>query len=324
MKTLVTGTTGFLGATLTRRLVQEGVSVRGLRRASSTLDLLGDAARHVDWTETDILDVDGLELAFQGVSRVFHCAAFMGFEGKRSKSKLYSVNVQGTANVVNAALSVGVDRLVHTSSIAALGRSENDSGCLDETTEWRPSPMNTGYAESKHLAELEIQRGIAEGLDAVIVNPSLVMGVGRTGENTMLIIETIRKGRLPFVPGGGTNVVDVLDVVDGLLRAMERGETGRRYILAGQNMMWKEFAIAVAVALGVSPPRRTISRRSMSVIATISECVGWITRTSPLITRETTRLSSIISCYDNTRAIQELGCTFRSFDKTMKRIAASM
>jgi len=324
MKTLVTGATGFIGATLTRRLVDEGVSVRGLRRTSSSLDLLGDAAENVDWAQTDIMDVDGLEQAFEGISRVYHCAAFLGFEGKRSKPKLYEVNVKGTANVINAALAAGVERVVHTSSIAALGRSEDDTGCLDESSQWRSSEMNTGYAESKHLAELEVQRGIAEGLDAVIVNPSLVMGVGRPGENTMLIIETIRKRRLPFVPTGGTNVVDVLDVVDGQLRAMERGETGERYILSGQNITWSDFTGIAAEKLGVAPPRRFISQRALSVIPVFSELAGWITRTSPLITRETARLSSTISCYDNTRATEELGCVFRSFDETMERIAASI
>lgn len=324
MTTLVTGATGFLGATLIRRLVEEGVSVRGLRRKSSTLDLLGDIATSVEWVEADILDPESLEEAFEDVSRVYHCAAYLGFEGKKSVDQLMAVNVQGTANVIDAALSSGIRRLVHTSSIAALGRSDGVIGCLDETAEWRPSSSNSGYGESKYLAELEVQRGIAEGLDAVIVNPSLIMGVGRTGENTTLLVEKISQRRLPFIPSGGTNIVDVLDVVDGLLRAMERGKTGERYLLSGQNLSWMEIARIISASFGVPPPRRTLSPGLMLILALFTEFFGLITRSSPLITRETARLSSTVTCYDNTRAKTELECSFRPFTETAKRISEAL
>lgn len=324
MTTLVTGATGFLGATLIRRLVEEGVSVRGLRRKASTLDLLGDIADRVEWAEADVLDPESLERAFEDVSRVYHCAAYLGFEGKKSLDQLMAVNVQGTANVVDAALSSGVRRLVHTSSIAALGRSDGITECLNESAEWLPSASNSGYGKSKHLAELEVQRGIAEGLDAVIVNPSLIMGVGRAGENSTLLVEKIRQRRVPYIPSGGTNIVDVLDVVDGLLRAMERGKTGERYLLSGQNLSWMEIARIISDSFGVPPPRRTLSPGLMMGLAIITEFFGLITRSSPLITRETARLSSTISCYDNTRAKTELGCSFRPFTETASRIAEAL
>ena len=136
-----------------------------------------------------------------------------------------SITGSSAANVVNAALARGVERLVHTSSVAAFGRTENAEHVIDETSEWQRSRLNTEYARSKYLAEREVHRGVAEGLDAVMVNPALVFGVGRPGENTRQIAERVRDRKLPAVPSGGTNVVDVRDVADGHVRAMVRDGT---------------------------------------------------------------------------------------------------
>src|SRR5690606_4402136 len=205
---LVTGATGFLGATLVRRLVAEGAPVRILRRSSSALDLLGDAAGAVAHFEGDVTDWASVRAAVEGARQVYHAAAFVGFGGRKDREALMAVNVGGTANVVDAAREAGVERLVHVSSIAALGRTPPPGGILDETAEWRPSKANTAYAVSKHLAEREAQRAVAEGLDAVTVNPALIFGPGRPGDNTMRIAEKLRDGRLPAVPAGGTCVVD--------------------------------------------------------------------------------------------------------------------
>lgn len=318
----VTGATGFLGSTLVRRLLADGHEVRALKRESSSLDLIGDARDAVTWTTGDLFDHAALAEGMSGADVVFHCAAYLGFEGKKSRNLLYRINVDGTAAVVNAAIEHGVGRLVHTSSIAALGRSEHRTQCLDETVEWIDSPLNTGYGHSKYLAELEVHRGIAEGLDAVMVNPSLVMGPGRAGENTMQIVDQVRNRKLPFCPPGSTNVVDVEDVVDGLLLALDKGSTGNRYILSGHNMPWTEIIAELARALGVPPPVRTISRPLLMTAAVFSELASFVFRFTPLITRETARLSLSMSCYDNTKARTELGFKPRPFSQTAARIAA--
>ena len=319
----VTGATGFLGSTLVRRLLADGHEVRALRRESSKMDLVGNAHDAITWTTGDLFDHAALAEGMSGTDVVFHCAAYLGFEGKKSRELLYRINVDGTAAVVNAALEQGVGRLVHTSSIAALGRSEHRTQCLDESAEWIDSPLNTGYAHSKYLAELEVHRGIAEGLDAVMVNPSLVMGPGRTGENTMQIVGQIRDRKLPFCPPGCTNVVDVEDVVDGLLLATVKGHTGERYILAGHNMPWPEIIDELARALAVRPPGRTISNPLLMTAAVLSELASFVFRFTPLITRETARLSLSMSCYDNTKAQSELGFSPRPFSETAARIAAA-
>jgi len=325
MITLVTGATGFLGSTLIQRLVTEGVRVRGLRRSTSSLDLIDPEFRSdIEWVTGDILDRDSLDKSLQDVTRVFHCAAFLDFSGKIRRRKIMDVNVGGTANVVNASLTSGIERLVHTSSVAALSRSELATDCLDESSTWIESKLNTSYGTSKYLAELEIHRGIAEGLDALMVNPSLIMGCGRTGENTMQLAELVQAGKMPFYPVGATSVVDVLDVTQGLVRAMDSGRCGRRYILAGSNLTWSELTATLALALDVKPPRREISPSAMLVIATLAEIFGNISGTKPRVTRESARVSASVSCYDNSRSIAELGMTYRPFESTARRIAAEL
>ena len=233
--TLVTGATGFLGATLVRQLADTGEPVRILRRTSSSLDLLGDAADTVEHAIGDVTDFASVRAALDGVTHVYHAAAFVGFGGKNDTERLMQVNVGGTANVADAARETGIERLIHVSSIAALGRTLQPQGVIDETALWSTSKANTAYAESKHLAEMEVQRAIAEGLDAVLVNPALLFGPGRPGENTMEIAEKLRDGKLPAAASGGTCVVDVADVAAGMQAAMKHGTTGERYLLGGEN-----------------------------------------------------------------------------------------
>ena len=214
--------------------------VRIFRRAGSKLDLLGETVQEVEHTLGDITDDLALQKAMQGVECVYHVAGNIGFGSSRVRNRLMSVNVDGTAAVVNAALAGGVRRLVHASSVAALGRSNRPDALLDENAEWQRSKSSSTYGYSKYLAELEVKRGVAEGLDAVMVNPSLIFGLGRKGENTRRIVDQIRRKKMPMFPAGVTSVVDVLDVADGMVRAMKYGETGERFVLAGHNLSWEE------------------------------------------------------------------------------------
>ena len=324
MPILITGATGFLGSELTRQLVANGADVRVLRRATSKLDLLGDVADQVEHAVGDVNDVERLQAAMADVRQVYHVAAFVGFGGRRDREQLRRVNVAGTANVVNAALAAGVERLVHTSSMAAFGRPEDARQSIDETSEWRPSRMNTAYAESKYLAELEVFRGIAEGLDAVLVNPALIFGVGRTGEGTMQIAQQVRGGRLPALPAGGTNVVDVIDVAAGHRLAMARGETGERYFFGGENLTWREIIETLAEAFGVTPPRRTLTPTLALTAGALAEAAAFVTGGRPRLTRETARTASRFYRYSNQKAIEDLGCAFRPFEETAHRMAQAL
>ncbi len=319
----VTGATGLVGSELTRQLVASEHRVRILRRHHSHLDLLGDTQQHVEHCFGDVTDPVSLADAMEGVTEVYHVAAALG-EGQRGeRDMLMQVNVQGTAHVVNAALQAGVRRLVHTSSMAAFGRPPNaEQVVLDETATWSPSKLNSVYAESKYLAELEVHRGIAEGLDAVIVNPALIFGAGRPNENTVQIVQRIRDGKLPVMPAGGTNVVDARDVAAGHLRAMQHGQTGRRYFLGSENLSWVAICQTIARALGVSPPRRVLSPGLALAAGAVSEWTAMLTRRAPLITRERARTMSAFYQYSNARAVEELGCTFRPFAETAAYLAS--
>lgn len=319
---LVTGATGFLGSVLVRQLLAEGEPVRILRRASSALDLLGDAAGRVEHAVGDVTDAGSVRTAMRGVEHVYHTAAFVGFGGAQDAERLRAVNVGGTANVVDAALEAGVRRLALTSSQAALGRPETPAGVIDETAEWTASRLNTAYARSKHDAELEVHRGIAEGLDAVIVNPAVIFGPGRPGENTMEIVEKARRG-LPAVPAGGTSVVDVEDVAAGHRAAMGRGETGERYFLGAENLTWEEIFGTLAEAFGKPAPRVVLPPALALAAGAASEALGALTRRRPALTRETARVSSRFYRYDNTKARERLGVAFRPFHETARRLAAA-
>lgn len=321
---LVTGATGFLGATLTRQLVAKGESVRILRREHSKLDLLGEASQAVEHAIGDVTDYPAVRAATEDIRYVLHAAAYVGFAGKKDEERLTNINVHGTANVADAANEAGTERMVHISSIAAMGRIRSQTEIIDETASWIPSKENSAYAISKHLAEMEIHRAIAEGLDAVIVNPSIIFGPGRAGENTMAIVEKVRDGRVPAIPSGGTCVADVEDVASGIRAAMTHGARGERYILGGDNLMWAEIFGALAQALNVSLPRFTLNRSPAMAMAAVSETFARLAGRRPLITRETARTATATYRYNNRKSIEELGCSFRSFKETAERIAATL
>ena len=308
---------------LTRRLVDDGVDVRIFRRDTSSLDLLGRYAERVDHAVGDVTHARSLYDAMQGIDRVYHVAAKVSF-GPGEQEALRRVNADGTANVVNAALKAGVDRLVHTSSMAAFGRPAEPKGLIDETSEWQGAPHRSAYARSKRRAELEVHRGIAEGLDAVMVNPSLVFGVGGPDTNTRRIVDAVRSGWLLVVPPGGTNVVDVRDVAAGLRAAMAKGETGRRYFLGSENLSWKAFTHMLAEAFGVEPPRYTMPRSLLTLGGVVAEGFATLTRTQPFLTRSTARTASRTYRYENNRARTELDCTFRPFEETARHIADTL
>lgn len=322
-KVLVTGSTGFIGSILTHQLVSDGADVRIFRRETSSLALLGEVADEVEHAVGDLTHARSLYDAMQDVDRVYHVAAKVSFD-PRERDALRRINADGTANVVDAALEADIDRLVHTSSIAALGRPPTAEDSIDETTPWNDGAHRSAYARSKRRAELEVHRGIAEGLEAVIVNPALVFGVGGPDTNTRRIVDAVRSGWLIVAPPGGTNVVDVRDVAAGHRAAMEQGESGRRYILGGDNRSWNSILTALATAFGIDPPRYTIPGIVLKAGAAVSEALSTITRTPPFLSRPTARTASRTYRFENTRARQELDCTFRSFEDTAARIANAL
>lgn len=242
MNILVTGSTGFIGGALCRALVEQGHTVRAFHRAGSSLRLIEDLP--VEHAVGDLTQPATLTPAMDGIEAVFHAAAWMS---NNELGRLYAVTVEGTRAVLRAARQAGVRRLVHTSSVAALGVPPPGQVVLmDETHTWNLRPEQYPYGYAKYLAELEVQKEVALGLDAVIVNPALVVGPGDVHRGSTSILLKVARGKVGVSMAGGLNVVHLRDVIAGHLKALESGRTGERYILGGQNLTHTEFLKTLA------------------------------------------------------------------------------
>lgn len=255
MLILVTGASGFIGGHLCRALIAQGHHVRAFHRPTSALQLLADLP--VEHALGDLTRPETLEAALEGVDVVLHTAALLG--ERASPAQHYAVTVEGTRALLTAALRAGVQRVVHTSSAVALGippltRDADTPYIMDETHTWNYPPERWPYAYAKYLAELEVQRAVALGLDAVIVNPTLVIGAGDHYRRTRSIIVQVARRRLPFITAGGLNAVHIEDVVQGHLLALERGQRGERYLLGGENLTLSALAEKIAAVCGVPGP----------------------------------------------------------------------
>ncbi|MEO7394836.1 MAG: SDR family NAD(P)-dependent oxidoreductase, partial [Chitinophagaceae bacterium] len=197
-KILVTGGTGFLGSYIIKLLVEKGYAVRAIRRSNKLPSWIPDGifdnttTGSVEWVEADILDVVALKDAMEGVDTIIHSAAVVSFI-KKDRKNMYQVNVDGTANIVNIALEKNIKRLVYISSVASLGRTAA-GGHVNEEKKWEESKLNTHYAKSKYKAEVEVWRGVSEGLNAIILNPSTILGYGDWHSSSCAIFKNIHDG----------------------------------------------------------------------------------------------------------------------------------
>ncbi len=315
----ITGATGFLGSYLLRELLDAGYEhLHALRRRHSSMALVGDVAERVKWYEGDVLDVDFLAEAMAGKEAIFHAAALVSFL-PRDKNRLYEVNVSGTANVVNAALACGVKDFMHVSSVAALGRSKKGEP-ITEDTEWEDSGHNTHYACSKYLAELEVWRGREEGLRVGIVNPSIILGMGRPGEGTMGFFERMARGMI-FYPPGTTGFVDVRDVARFMRMLYESGRRGERFILSGENMPYGKFFTLIARELGVRPPTRVVTPFMKELAWRLEWLRSKLMFRDPFLTRETANTAMNTWLYDNSRSLSLEGFSYTPVEETIAEVA---
>lgn len=314
MKVLITGASGFLGSYLAKKLLTLNYEVHALKRTNSDLSLLGEAAAQITWIEGDITDIASLEAAMNGIDHVYHAAALLTFGGG-SFNKMLKINVEGTANVVNVALSQGVKKLLYVSSITALGKSKNNSP-IDETGDWEASPMESDYGHTKYLGELEVWRGIAEGLDAVIINPSTILGAGKWEEGSIQIIHQVAKG-VPFYPTGSTGFVDVRDVVATAIQLMEKpGTSGERFVINGYNVTFKNLMTHIAKALGQKPPTIPVTNFWKAISIGYDKMRSLLTGSEPIITREVLSISSHPYTYNDDK-VRALGITYLPLEKTI-------
>lgn len=315
---LVTGGTGFVGSYILRYLLQKGYSIKALKRASSPMNLVADIQNQVEWLEGDILDVPFLEEAMKGIDQVYHAAAMISFHPKQA-AQMLKVNAEGTANIVNAALYEGIEKMVHISSIAALGRKEFQPN-IDEKAQWENSKENSNYAISKFKAECEVWRGMQEGLNMVIVNPSVILGAGYWDQGSCKLFAKAAKG-LKHYPQGATGFVDVRDVARASIELMESDIHSQRYILNGDNWSYQQFFTATAQALGSPSPTKKAAPWMVNLLWRLEWLRSKILQTQPLLTRETARTSLSTYYYHNDKIKQDLNFDFIPLQQCIEETA---
>lgn len=328
---LVTGATGLVGSYLLFDLLKTDEPIRALLHNPGSLSRthkifasLGVDVKlldRVEWVEGDVLDYFSLLDAMKGVQKVYHCAAIVSFE-PRDHNLMMKVNVDGTANVVNAALEAGVDKLCHVSSIASLGRTEN-SNIIDEKSQFKTSSYNSKYSLSKFSGESEVWRGTAEGLKAVIVNPSVILGYGYPEKGSTKLFTTIYRNSWFY--GKGTNgFVDVQDVVRAMTGLMESSVQNERFVVSGGDFTYREIFTLIARGFGKSDPKMAVSDIALDIFWRLEWLRSKITGARPLITRETARTSKGNFYY----ATKKLHCTlnfeFTPIEKTISRTCRLM
>ena len=325
----ITGCTGLVGSHLVATLVNGQQSLHTIKllcRKNSDLSLLKDVLKrygikempdNIEFVYGDVLDYDILEDAMKDADEVYHCAAVVSFDPS-DKGSLMRVNVEGTKNMVDAALHCGVKKFCHVSSIAALGRAlEGES--IDEESPWSRSKNNSVYSISKHEAEMEVWRGIAEGLNATIVNPSLILGAGRWNSSSCELFNVIAKG-FPFYTEGINGFVDVKDVARAMITLMENNKFGQRYCLNGALISYKRLFSLMAQNFNVKTPYIKVGKGLSEVAWRIFWLMGKLQGKKPLITKETARTATRKYSYSSAKIIRELNFKFTPIEESIKDI----
>jgi nucleoside-diphosphate-sugar epimerase len=318
---LITGATGFLGSELALQLVSEGLTIRCTKRSTSVIpEILKPYARQIEWVEAELMDVFALESALDGVGQVYHCAAWVSLK-QADKASMIRENVTGTANLVNLC-GLNHVRLVHTSSVAAIGLAKpgdliTENHHLDQAIE------TDGYALSKLESEMEVWRGIAEGMDAVIVNPAIIIGANAGTNGSGQLFETVRKG-LKYYTSGSCGFVDAQDVAKCMIGLMNSDITAERFIISAENCTFRQITAEIAEGFGIKPPSIYASPWMLGIAWRGARFWAWLTGSSPAIDKVSAQSASIIRDYDNSKIKKAIGTEFKPVSESVKEICAAL
>ena len=325
----VTGGTGLVGSHLLLELVLAGEKVRALKRPKSNIgqvrktfswyrDDAEDLFGKIEWVEGDVLDIFSLDEAVKGVSEIYHCAGMVSFY-KKDRFELQRINHFGTANIVNAALKGGIRKLCHVSSVSALGK-EKQGETITENHLWKTSKHNSYYAISKYAAEREVWRGMEEGLDSIIVIPSIILGPGNWNSGSTKLFTTVWNG-MPFYSTGLNGYIDVRDVSSLMVRLMKSDKKNERYIFSAEDVSFKTIISLIANALG--KPKPFIKLASwMGEVGWRVEQVKLIVGVRPTFSKEIARAAFGKFYFSNKKISSELQHEYipihKSIDNTAK------
>jgi dihydroflavonol-4-reductase len=306
-KTLVTGATGFTGSHVARRLSQRGDDVRLAVRETSNTELIEDL--DCERVTCDVLDRRGLRRALKGVERVFHVAGMTSVDPADTDA-LFAVNVGGAKTVLEECLRAGVERVVYSSSAAALGPAAPGQAA-DETQLFKAGRLGIPYVNSVHEAEVEAMRLAARGLPLVCVNPTVIFGTGDVNLASTRLVRSFLLGRIPVYTEGAANVVDVQDAADGHLLADEKGAVGERYILGGRNFTFDRLFADLGRLSGVEPPVKIPARAATAAAGMLGGRIGTLTPSE-------IKAASRWWTYRSTKARRELGWKARPHEETLE------
>ena len=294
---LVTGATGLLGTHVLYELASSGQCVRALFRDYKKIELTKQLLKYyqpdnhntleqfIEWKECDILDIVQLNEAMEGITHIYHCAAIVSFKNGEF-SRLITANREGTANVVNIALAHQVKKLCHVSSTAAVGKPlTTKNTVVRETNKWEQNEATTGYAISKHLAEKEVWRGIEEGLNAVIVNPCVILGPGNWNESSLTIFRAIQKG-MWFYPPGANAIVDARDVAKRMIFLMNSPVHSERFLIIGEHVSFKKLFDGIASKIGKRKPFIPVKKWLIGISWRMASLVSFLTQKPTSLTKQ--------------------------------------
>jgi len=329
----VTGGTGMVGAHLLYDLVLKGENVRALKRPGSSLNRIGkifsfynpdyrSLLQKIEWVEGDILDKDGLRELLIGVDQIYHTAAIISFDS-RERDLVIQNNCDGTANLVDLALSLSIPRFCHVSSIAAIGTPPEGIEASEDHP-WKNPGTDSAYAKSKYMAEMEVWRAILSGLNAVIVNPSVIIGPGDWRSGSSMIFSKIWQG-LKFYTKGGTGFVDVRDVVRAMQQLMAENTwevvKNQRYILNTENLTYRKFVDLICDSLRIARPKYLAGKGVLGVAWRASSLKRFLTGIPVAITRETAGSSRKLRFYDGTKICRTIGFQYTPVELTISEIS---
>lgn len=328
---LVTGGTGLVGSHLLYKLLKKGEKVRALCRFNSCkesvkqvfhfydVEKANTLYKQIEWFEGDLLDYFSLLDALKNVRHVYHCAAMVSFK-PNDADEMYTTNTEGTANLVTASIDRHVEKFCYVSSIATLGAAINGHH-IDESTFWQNDDNHSVYSQSKFQAEMEVWRGTKEGLNAIVVNPSVIIGPGNPDRSSGQLFKSVANGMKFYTPGS-TGFVDVRDVTDAMIALTNSAASNERFVVSSENLNYQQFLTKVATAYQTTPPRQKAGKFIIGVGWRLERLRYFLTRKEPRITKETARSSQNRSFYSSNKLKEHLQWTFIPIDQSVKETVA--
>lgn len=323
---LVTGATGLVGSHLVLQLMMQDQVVKALfRKEENKKNVLQvfeyyqktELFDKIDWIQADILDIPSMEVAFENIATVYHCAALISFDPK-DEEKLRKTNIEGTANVVNLSIDFGVKKLCYVSSIAALGDLKDFENVITEETEWNPEAHHSDYAISKYGAEMEVWRGHQEGLQVVVVNPGVILGPIFWTDGSGEIYQKVKNG-LPFYTKGGTGFVSVTDVVKAMVDLMQSTIKNERFVLVSETLSYQTVTNLIAEKLKVNTPKIHAKKWMTSVACRLDGLLGLFGK-KRMLSKDMARTLHTIDYYDSSKVKESIGIEFEKIDEYIKRV----